>query len=146
MQLLDGMMQGAAAPRKPQLLPPRSVAVRQSTDVFAIDDAVVVSALQFIREHYADKLQVKDVAHHVAISRRMLEYKFRNLVGHSVLEEIRRRRIQRVKELLTDTELPMPAVAHRAGFSTAQRMAVVFRSETNLTPSDYRLQTQQKKF
>ena len=46
----------------------------------------------------------------------MLEYKFRDLVGHTILEEIRRVRVQWVKQLLSDTDLPMPAIARRSRF------------------------------
>jgi transcriptional regulator GlxA family with amidase domain len=74
----------------------------------------------------------------------MLEYKFRNLVGHSILEEIRRQRIHRVENLLADTDLPMPVIARIAGFSTPQRMAVVFHAQTGFTPTQYRRQTRNK--
>jgi AraC-like DNA-binding protein len=36
----------------------------------------------------------------------------------------------------------MPAIARRSGFSTPQRMSVVFRQVTGLTPSAYRQQAQ----
>ena len=69
----------------------------------------MVAALDFIRGHAADEIRVDDVARHAAQGRRMLEYKFRDLVGHTILEEIRRVRVQRVKQLLSDTDLSMPA-------------------------------------
>jgi LacI family transcriptional regulator len=108
----------------------------------AIHDAAVVAALNFIRGHAADEIRVDDVARHAAQGRRMLEYKFRDLVGHTILEEIRRVRVQWVKQLLSDTDLAMPAIARRSGFSTPQRMSVVFRQVTGLTPSAYRQQAQ----
>lgn len=144
MKLLDGLMRGKVAGSEPVFLPPSGVVVRQSTDIHAIDDAAVAAAISFIRERYSEALRVDDVAQHVAISRRMLEYKFRDLVGHSILEEIRRQRIHRVENLLADTDLPMPAIARCAGFSTPQRMAVVFHAQTGFTPTQYRRQTRNK--
>ena len=141
-KLLDELMAGRPAPRQGVFLPPTGVVTRVSTDALAIRDAAVVAALNFIRSRADDDLRIDQVAAHAASGRRMLEYKFRQLVGHTILEEIRRVRVQRVKQLLSDTDLPMPAVARRSGFSTPQRMSVVFRQATGLTPSAYRQQTQ----
>ncbi|MGO8688759.1 MAG: substrate-binding domain-containing protein [Thermoguttaceae bacterium] len=141
-KLLDELMAGKPAPRQGVFLPPIGVVTRASTDALAIPDAAVVAALNFIRSRAADDIRVDEVAAEAAAGRRMLEYKFRHLVGHTILEEIRRVRLQRVKQLLSDTDLPMPAIARRAGFSTPQRMSVVFRQATGLTPSAYRQQTQ----
>ena len=140
-KLLDELMAGRPAPRQGVFLPPIGVVTRASTDALAIPDAAVVAALNFIRSRAADDIRVDQVAAEAAAGRRMLEYKFRHLVGHTILEEIRRVRLQRVKQLLSDTDLPMPAIARRAGFSTPQRMSVVFRQATGLTPSAYRQQT-----
>ncbi len=141
-KLLDELMAGKPAPRQGVFLPPIGVVTRASTDALAIPDAAEVAALNFIRSRAADDIRVDEVAAEAAAGRRMLEYKFRHLVGHTILEEIRRVRLQRVKQLLSDTDLPMPAIARRAGFSTPQRMSVVFRQATGLTPSAYRQQTQ----
>lgn len=141
-KLLDGLMAGRAAPREPVFLPPIGVVTRRSTDALAIDDPCVAAALDFIAKRIEGDIGVEDVAQFAAIGRRTLEHRFRKILGHTVLQEIRRTRIQRVKQLLSDTDLPMPAIARRSGFSTPQRMATVFRSETGLTPSQYRRQTQ----
>ena len=141
-RLLDAMMSGQSVPSEPVYLPPIGVVTRQSTDTLAIHDPAVVAALNYIRAHVADEIHVAQVAAHAVQGRRMLEYKFRDLVGHTILDEIRRVRVQRVQALLGDTELAMPAIARRSGFSSPQRMAVVFREATGLTPSEYRRQVQ----
>ena len=137
-KLLDALMSGSPAPREPMLLPPIGVVTRQSTDALATQDSAVIAALDFIRKRAADDIGVDDVARHAVQGRRMLEYKFREILGHTVLEEIRRVRIRWVKELLCGSDLAMPAIARRCGFSSPQRMAVVFRQATGLTPTEYR--------
>jgi LacI family transcriptional regulator len=141
-RILDEMMSGRPAQREPVLLQPCGVVVRQSTDTLAINDPSVVTALNFIRTHIAEPIRVNDVVREVVLSRRSLEYKFHDLVGHSILEEIRRWRVQRVQELLGGTDLLMPAIARRSGFSSQRRMAVVFREVKGLTPTEYRRQAQ----
>ncbi len=49
-QLLDRMMRGEKS-AEGVLIPPLGIAERQSSDVYAIDDADIVAALRFIREH-----------------------------------------------------------------------------------------------
>ena len=141
-RLLDELMSGKPAPREPLFLPPIAVVTRQSTDTLAIHDPAVVAALRFIRGHAADEIASMTSRGTRRQGRRMLEYKFRDLVGHTILEEIRRVRVQCVKQLLSDTDLSMATIARRSGFSTPQRMSVVFRQLTGLTPSAYRQQAQ----
>jgi LacI family transcriptional regulator len=60
--------------------------------------------------------------------------------GRSILEEIRRVRIERARFLLAQTDLPLHAVAERAGFTDAKRFSTVFRQATEQTPGAYRRQ------
>ena len=39
-----------------------------------------------------------------------------------------------------ETDLPLAAVAHRAGYKHVEYMSVVFKRETGLSPSQYRQQ------
>ncbi|WP_391541944.1 AraC family transcriptional regulator [Posidoniimonas polymericola] len=135
---LDRMMSGKPAPERRAYLPPVRVAERFSTDTLAIEDPELRAALGFIRSHAHLDIDVEAVHEHTAVSRRMLERRFRERLGRTVLEEIRRTRIELAKRLLTETDLQMPAIAKQAGFSGARRLAVVFRQEVSLTPSEFR--------
>lgn len=61
------------------------------------------------------------------LCRRSLELKFRALLGFSPAREIRRVQINRAVELLRLSNLPIGEVAERAGFTSAEYMASVFR-------------------
>ncbi len=137
---LDRIMLGTSvAPTR--FLPPIRVIARQSTDVRAIDDPVVSVALRYIRAHASEDISVGIIAEVVGVGRRDLERRFRRALNCSVLAEIRRVRIQRTQDLLAGTSLAMPAVARQAGFSSPQRMAVVFRQVTGMSPTAYRRRT-----
>jgi len=140
--LLDRLMSGEARPQEPLLLPPLHVVTRHSTDIMAIEDETVQAALQYIRQHAWEDMSVADMAHDIAVGRRLLERRFRSILGRSVLEEIYRVRVQRAKELLTDTHLPITAVAAQSGFPSASRLDVVFSKLTGLCPTAYRCQSQ----
>jgi len=136
---LDRMISGEQVERS-RFLPPLHVITRQSTDTLATGDLVASAALRYIREHASQDIRVTTVALAVGIGRRELERTFRRSLSRSVLDEIHRVRVERVKELLAGTTLPMPAIALRAGFSGAERMAVVFGQVTGTSPTAYRRQ------
>ncbi len=108
----------------------------------AIEDETVLAALQYIRRHAWEEMSVAEVAHDIAVGRRLLERRFRSILGRSVLEEIYRVRVGRARELLTDTHLPITAVAAQLGLPSARRLDVVFGELTGLSPTAYRRQSQ----
>ena len=122
--LLDRMMQGAPPPPVPIRIAPGCVECRLSTDVLAIDDDAVVRALRFIQRHAFGDIAVQDILDEVNISRRTLEIQFRNCLGRSPSEEIRRIRLDRGRELLGRSALPIAEIATRCGFSNATRFGV----------------------
>lgn len=139
--LLERLLEGARAPAQPLLIPPVRVASRQSTDVLAASDPEVTAAVRFIREHlHRPTLSVGDVLKVVALSRRGLEQRFRKVLERGIGEEIRRVRVERVRDLLSSTSLPITEVAERAGFSSVHYMSRFFRLDVGLTPTDYRRQ------
>jgi LacI family transcriptional regulator len=80
----------------------------------------------------------------VPLSRRVLEARFEKLLGRTPHEEITRIQVGRVKELLAETDLPLAAVAHRAGYKHVEYMSVVFKRETGLPPSQYRREVRRR--
>ena len=137
-RLMKGERSGEHSGELVTRLPPLRVVSRESTDVLSIDDADVVLALRFIRDHASRPIQVDDVLDSVPLSRRSLERKFRRAVGHSVSEEIRRARLERAKQLLIQTDFAMPQVAAASGFTTATRLGIVFQRELKETPTEFR--------
>ena len=53
-------------------------------------------------------------------------------------EEILRVRLNRVKQLLTETDLPLEQIAERAGFPHVEYLSVAFRREVGMPPSQFR--------
>jgi LacI family transcriptional regulator len=138
--MLERWLAGRQPPDEPVLMPPSGIVVRQSSDILTISDTDLRAAVRFIRNHVDEMIGVEDILREVMISRRSLERKFKTVLGRSPLDEIRRVRVERVKELLTASDMPMPEIAARAGFSGPDRLAIVFRDETGMAPTDYRKQ------
>lgn len=146
-QWLDEVM--SARKRRPKqeslmsptrLMPPLGIVARQSTDILAVADPTVARAIQYIRDHACDGIQVNDVLRHVAMSRRMLETRFLTATGKTPHEMIAFTRLMRVKELLHQTDLSIDAIAERAGFEHPEYMSVAFRKAYGMPPGRYRKQ------
>jgi LacI family transcriptional regulator len=136
--LLDKLMAGKRVPATAHLIAPLGIAERQSTEVLAVDDRDVARAVQFIREHACEGINVSDVLRAVPLSRRVLEQRFQRLLGCTPREEILHVRLARVKQLLGETDLPLYLVAQRTGFEHVEYLSVVFKRETGRTPSAWR--------
>jgi LacI family transcriptional regulator len=136
--LLDRLIDGAPAPKKPLLVPPAGIARRQSTDVLAIADPDLVTALKFIHQNASEPIDVSDVTTAVLVSRRMLERKFIRILNRSPREEILRAHLARAKSLLVTTNQQVLQVALDSGFPSASKLSAVFKRETGVSPTVYR--------
>jgi len=136
--LLNRLWHGGHPPAAPILIEPTRVVVRQSTDTLAVEDRDLARAIAFIRMHAAGPIQVNDVLREVSVSRSWLERRFQESLGRSPAEEIRRVHLDRAKQLLADTELPVPQVASASGFSSREYLAYAFKQATGLTPREFR--------
>jgi LacI family transcriptional regulator len=137
-ELLDRMMHGEKIKQGEYAISPVGITARRSTDALAINDPIVSAAVRFIRSHACEGINVDHVIQDVAVSRRILEQRFRNLVGRTVHQEILRCRVERVKELLATTDLPLKTIAGHIGVCHAEYVNVIFRRLTQQSPSAYR--------
>lgn len=137
-QMLELLIRGGVAPRKPVLLPPTSVVTRQSSDVMAVSDPNVKLALRFIAEHATEKISVEDVVNATTVSRRVLERQFQELLRKTPLDEIRAVRLARAKQLLINSDLSITQVAQRSGFGSGERFCVSFQNALGFGPLAYR--------
>jgi len=137
-EILHEMIEGRPADSRLELVRPTGVTRRLSTQVLATDDREVAQASRFIREHACEGIKVADVAAHVSISRRQLERRFRIELNRTIHEEITAVRISRIKQILTETSLPLEQLAFLAGYEYKEQMSTVFKRVTGETPGEYR--------
>jgi LacI family transcriptional regulator len=137
-RLLDQRMAGEEAPTQQQEIPPRGVVDRVSTDTQALDDDEVAAAVQYIREHIDEPINVRHLVRRASISRSLLERRFVQTLGRTPKAEIIRVRLERVKQLLRETNLSLERIAELGGFKHHEYMSTLFKQKVGQTPGQYR--------
>lgn len=136
---LDKLMRGKRLRRRVDWIKPTRVFQRRSTDATAIADKVVARACEFIwREAGHQSIGVPDVVSLFGSSRRYAENRFKSVVGRTIMEEIRRVKLERVCALLSETNLSIGEIACECDFTRESHLAFLFRKHHNMTMSQYR--------
>lgn len=139
-QVLHALMRGEAVePNTRILVRPTHVSRRQSTSSGFDQDRLVASARRFIFDRLSDrKLQVRDIATHCGVSRRLLETRFSSAVGRTLLQELTEVRMEHARTLLRDTSDTVSEIAAASGFGDPNYFTKAFRQRHGRAPLKYR--------
>ncbi|MBQ8311378.1 MAG: helix-turn-helix transcriptional regulator [Clostridia bacterium] len=97
----------------------------------------VSRAVQYISEHYMERLTVGEIASHLGISEGYLHRVFRNVNGMGVLEFINRRRISIALELIRAKQLTLAEAAYNVGINDPAYMSRLFKKTTGMSYRSY---------
>lgn len=138
-QLLDEQMRGKRKRRAELTYGVKRIVDRQSTRaVQPAQDKLVARALEFIRLNACEGIGIPDVVAHLKVSRRLAELRFRQTCGRSILDEIQRVRLERVRRLVTETDYPIREITDRSGFQTDDHLRRMFKRAFGMTMQAYR--------
>jgi LacI family transcriptional regulator len=141
-ELLDQLISGETPPSQRILIDPLHIVTRRSSDTLAIKDRTVATALRFVSEQALHGCTVTDVVNFVRVSRSFLERRFRQYLKRSPQAEIRMVQVNRIKQLLTETNFTLERISELSGFEHPEYMSVVFKRLVGQTPGQYRKQMQ----
>lgn len=97
----------------------------------------VVSAVQYLKKHYSERINLADVSRRVGISDRQLQCAFRLHVGSTANDYLRKIRLEKAYNLLTSSKPPRVAdVAVSVGIPHLGRFAEYFTLRFGVRPSD----------
>jgi YesN/AraC family two-component response regulator len=96
------------------------------------------SCIQYINQNYSEHLTLDQVAGVAALSPTYLSGLFKAEVGQNFTEYVVQLRLERAKQLLRQTDLPLADIAQMVGFDTQQYFNRVFKQKTGQTPLQYR--------
>ncbi len=135
---LSRMMVSEPVSYLPLNVEPVGVVTRQSTDILALNDRRLSTALRFIRDNACRGISVEEVVRRTAVPRHELERGLRKQIGRSPQAEIRRVQVAEIKRLLKHTDNPLKDIAEHTGFEYVEYMCVVFKRLVGETPGKFR--------
>ncbi|MBR3234025.1 MAG: helix-turn-helix domain-containing protein [Atopobiaceae bacterium] len=114
-----------------------SMLIARSRDEIPQDSPVVL-AQNYIARHYGERITVDDLARAAAVSTSYLTRLFRQQMETSPHDYLLRYRITRAKQLLTETDLSIGAIAKQVGFTSESNFSYRFSRLCDTTPRAYR--------
>lgn len=118
-------------------VPATHIVTRQSSDIFVNDDPFIAKVLRYIHENVGRKTSVDDIVSQVPLSRRLLEERFRKVMGTSIYNYVLKVRVEKVAERLSGGAAVSDA-AFEFGFSDIKNLSRVFRNFMGMSPSEYK--------
>ena len=96
--------------------------------------------VDFIEENLDRDLSLEVIAAEAEISPLYLPRAFKTAVGQSPHQYVLRRRIQKARNLLTNTDAPIADIALAVGFSSQSHLSNWFLRLVGVSPASYRRQ------
>lgn len=94
--------------------------------------------LAWMAEHSHRDLTLDAIATEARVSERTLTRRFREETGHSPRQWLTRHRVDRARELLEASRLPVEEIAHHVGFPSPSTFRAAFTRHTGTAPTSYR--------
>lgn len=120
------------------VIQPAGIVPRQSTNTFAAEEPYVQKAIDFIHDNMDRKFSVADLLHHLPVSRRLLEIRFREVTGTTLHDYIVRHRIERFAHRLISSVLSVKEIALDMEFDNYGNLVRLFKTYMGCTPTEYR--------
>lgn len=102
------------------------------------DDPLVTSILDFITDHYSQKITLSDLAEHVHYSERYINQRFQKALGTTVIEYLNRYRIQKAIALLQEDKLAISEIGFLCGIGEYKYFNYVFKKYVGCSPKEYK--------
>ena len=112
----------------------------KSRFIRALSDKKISRALQQLHSNPNIAWTLEKMAGDIGMSRAAFAKRFKDLVGQPMFEYLTMLRIQRAKELLKETKLPLYEVASRVGYDSDLAFTKTFKKHTGTTPTRFRKQ------
>jgi transcriptional regulator GlxA family with amidase domain len=106
--------------------------------IAALRDPIIAPALAQLHSAPDKKWTVADLAASVAVSRSVLDERFRAALGRSPIRYLTDWRMHLADDLLATTDLGVAAVARRVGYDSEEAFSRAFKRARGLSPSAWR--------
>ena len=137
-RMLDEWMHGRRAPRSVERMGPLYVVRKESTRGRGRHEPRIMEAVEMIRSEACDGLTARDLAGRFPGTRRLFDMRFREAMGHSVLDEILHVRMDKAFTLLAQTDTAIGAIPGLCGFGSDSDLDIHFRKRCGMSMRNWR--------
>lgn len=137
-QLIERMVMKPDCKHEDIVLKPIRIVERSSTAAFSTKDKEIQKAVMYIYHNRQKKISVKDVVSNSALSRRLLEVRFKNVTGHSIYQYIANLKIKTFADMLLETDEQVINIALSLGENDAKSISKRFKTIYGCSPNEYR--------
>jgi len=100
-------------------------------------DFRILKAVEYIRLHACEGAKIDDIVKYMGCSRTLAYRRFNAAVGHSILKEIHRIRLERAMELLREGKHRVGAISDFCGYASAVDFCRTFKRVIGQTPKQW---------
>ena len=120
------------------------IALRESLEPPGTAGAFVRLAIRAIKDSSSRFKNITELARHLGCSRRLLDKRFRQIEGRSVLDAIQDRRMEIIMEQLRSTDLPIRTICENSPFKSISYPMRLFKKRYSMTMRTWRMLHRQK--
>ncbi len=106
--------------------------------IAALHDPVLAPALALLHRAPDRRWTVAELASEVAVSRSLLDERFRQVLGRSPIRYLTEWRMHLAEELLATTDISVATLARRVGYDSDESFSRAFKRAHGLSPSHWR--------
>ncbi|UYQ63037.1 GlxA family transcriptional regulator [Streptomyces peucetius] len=104
----------------------------------ALSAPATSAARQWALQRLQEPITLGQLAARESMSVRHFNRRFRDEVGMTPMNWVNQQRLERARELLEESDLPVDQIAEQAGFGTAANLRQHFHTALGISPSAYR--------
>jgi transcriptional regulator GlxA family with amidase domain len=101
-------------------------------------DEHIKKAQKFIENNFRERITIDELSSKCALSRRSLERRFKKATNNTVIEYVRRVKIEAAKKSFETSRKNITEVMFDVGYSDTKAFRGIFKKITGMTPFDYR--------
>lgn len=125
--------------RTAKLLVQRAINVKQVSSGEVKYHYVINQAEQYVKENFCDpNISLISVASHVCMSSAYFSTVFSQATGRSFISYLTAMRIEKAKDLLTNTNMKLADIALEIGYNEPNYFSHVFKKTVGMTPKEFR--------
>ncbi|RBW69742.1 response regulator transcription factor [Bacillus taeanensis] len=102
------------------------------------EGSLIKKAMEYVDAHVDSQITLTEAAAHVNLSTSYFSVLFKEKANMNFSEYVTRTRLQKAKNLLISSDLPVAQIAEDVGYTTSKYFIKLFKEYEGVTPSQYR--------